>query len=173
MNIIRQGRNYGWPHVTYGSEYGEWHWPLSVNQNRHDGYALPAFVWNRSIGVSNLIRVQGFLPEWEGDLLVSSLTQKSLHRIRYRDGRVVFDESIFVGSRIRDLDQLRDGTIVLWTDDTSIIEVKPIKAPTPLKGHGEYVLGGTTQQQPIISSGSCQECHRVKPEFAAINMRER
>jgi hypothetical protein len=127
LNIIRQDMNYGWPYVTYGAQYGERRWPLSKSQNRHDGYARPVFAWIPSMPASNLIQIKGFLPEWEGDILVSSLGKKALHRIRYRDGRVIFDEAIRIGHRIRDLDQLADGTIIMWTDDASLIELRPIE----------------------------------------------
>jgi len=123
LNIIRQNENYGWPSVTYGSHYGGQRWPLSEYQNRHDEYARPIFAWIPAIGVSNVIQVTGFLPEWDGDLLVSSLKHKTLHRIRYRDERIIFDEAIRIGLRIRDLDQMSDGTIVLWTDETLLVEI--------------------------------------------------
>jgi hypothetical protein len=128
LNIIREGENYGWPLVTYGTRYDGWDWPLSRTQNRHNGYERPVFVWMPSIAVSNLIEVRGFLPEWEGDLLVATLGNKSLHRLRYRDSRVIFDEVIRTGYRIRDLDQSVDGSIILWTDDGQVVRLEPLTA---------------------------------------------
>jgi glucose/arabinose dehydrogenase len=59
INIVREGANYGWPYVTYCTEYG-WrplrNWPLNPVQGRHDGYERPAFVFVPSIGISNLIQ---------------------------------------------------------------------------------------------------------------------
>ena len=138
LNLIYQDANYGWPLVTYGSQYGARTWPLSDNQNRHDGFVYPVYAWVPSIGVSNLIQISGFLPEWDGDLLVASLRQKSLHRMRYRDGRMIFDETIRIGARIRDLDQLSDGTIVLWSDSTALIEIRPKRSTPRIPGAKDY-----------------------------------
>ena len=86
--------NYGWPYVTYGTDYGQKTSRWSKFQGRHDGYNRPVFAWVPSIATSNLIQVEGFSPEWDGDLLVSSLKQRSLYRIRYRENRVIFVEPI-------------------------------------------------------------------------------
>ena len=55
LNRIEEGANFGWPYVTLGTEYNQFGWPLSTTQGRHQGYDLPVFAWNPSIGVSNLI----------------------------------------------------------------------------------------------------------------------
>jgi len=41
LNLIVRGANYGWPLVTYGTDYGSAAWPLSHVQGRHDGYQQP------------------------------------------------------------------------------------------------------------------------------------
>ena len=37
LNMIMQGANYGWPLVTYGTEYGDKIWPLNSSQGQHEG----------------------------------------------------------------------------------------------------------------------------------------
>ena len=130
---------------------------------------FPIWTWVPSIAISNIIQVEGFLPEWNGDLLVSSLTQKTLHRIRYREGRAIFDEPIYIGSSIRDLDQLADGTIVLWTDKASIVELKPIEMAMPSIEEMVSTLRGTKKQEALGTIESCQECHSVSPVGVAEN----
>lgn len=169
LNIILQDENYGWPFVTYGSEYGFRPWPFSVAQNRHDGYARPIYAWVPSIGVSNLIQVKRFAPEWDGDLLVSSLKQNTLHRLRYKDGRIIFDEPINVRSRIRDIDQLMDGTIVLWTDDASIIEMRRVESAMPKVDNVVTSLQGPKRQQALDTIETCQRCHDDAPGGEAEN----
>ena len=71
LNLIRVGKDYGWPNVTLGTDYFRHAWPLSPRQGRHDGYEEPIYAWIPSIGVSNLIEVSNFSPEWNGDLLVA------------------------------------------------------------------------------------------------------
>ncbi len=100
---------------------------------------------------------------------MSSLAQKTLHRIRYRDGRVIFDEPIRIGLRIRDLDQLADGTIVLWADDTSIVELKPIALAVPNIEDIVSTLRGSKRQEALGTIASCQECHSVSPLGVAEN----
>ena len=104
LNLIIQGANYGWPLVTYGTDYGAVAWVLSHDQGQHEGYDKPVFAWVPSIGVSNLVRLQGVgFPLWKDDLLVGSLHGKSLFRIRLDNHRVVFAEPIEIGERVRDL----------------------------------------------------------------------
>jgi cytochrome c2 len=63
----------------------------------------------------------GQFEHWQGDLLVSSLKRQTLHRLRFDDGRVMYEEAIEIGHRIRDLLTLDSGEIVLVTDDHKII----------------------------------------------------
>jgi cytochrome c2 len=163
LNLINRDSNYGWPRVTYGAQYGRSRWPLSETQNSDDGYARPVYAWLPSIGISNLIQVRDFVPEWSGDLLVSSLGQKSLHRLRVRDGRVIFDEPVSVGVRIRDIDQLENGNVVLWGDDTSIIELSPTETIAPDIEKIVSILPELKRQQASGTIESCQQCHGVSP----------
>ena len=87
---------------------------------RHGGYQAPIFAWVPSVAVSSLLQVQRFDRRWDGDLLVASLKAQSLFRLRLHRGSVLYSEPIWIGQRIRDIAQLQDGTIVLWTDDTEL-----------------------------------------------------
>jgi cytochrome c2 len=167
LNLIEQGANYGWPYVTYGTEYGMTRWPLSVTQGRHDGFTLPVFAWVPSIGVSNLIQIRGFLPEWDGDLLVGSMVEQTLFRMHYRQGRVILVEPIRIGERIRDLDQLENGNIVLWLDDTSIVEMTPVKTDVHAMEAMVRVLDEPARKQATSAIQSCWECHSASSAGAS------
>ena len=123
LNSIVQGANYGWPNVSLGTEYASYDFAGNVRTGDHSGYTLPLFSWLPSIAVSNLIEIQGFDSRWDGDILVGSLKALSLFRLRLDRGRVLYSEPIWIGQRIRDLAQLKDGTIVLWTDDAQLMFV--------------------------------------------------
>src|SRR5690606_31517507 len=41
LNLLLAQANYGWPRVTYGSDYGSTAWPLSQDQGRHSGFQQP------------------------------------------------------------------------------------------------------------------------------------
>ena len=145
LNRIVLGANYGWPHVTYGTQYGSYVWPLSDQQGRHDGYTGSVYAWVPAIGISNLIGIEkdGF-PAWKGDLLVASLVGESLYRVRIREGRVVFAEPIAIGKRIRDVIEGPDGRIVLWTDDASLVSLEPASE----SNNGE-----------LLYASRCASCH--------------
>jgi cytochrome c2 len=121
LNLIAEGANYGWPSVTLGTEYGAYSWRNSSRVGEHTGYQAPMFAWVPSVGLSNLIQVSGFNARWDGDLLVGTLKATSLFRIRLDKTRVLYVEPIWIGQRIRDIAQMADGTIVLWTDDTQLL----------------------------------------------------
>ena len=163
LNLIEQGANYGWPYATYGTQYGMTSWPLSKIPGRHDGYKQPVYAWVPSIGVSSLIQVHGFLPEWDGDLLVASLNRQTLFRLRYQENRVIVAEPIRIGSRIRDLDQLENGNIVLWLDDTSIVEMSPVKIGAPDIESIVSGLNGPAREQATNALQSCRQCHSASP----------
>ena len=126
LNRIVEGRNYGWPRVSYGTDYGRRSWPANPLQGRHEGYERPAFVFLPSIAVSNLVQARGGrLPLWDGDLLLGTLKGLALERVRLEDGHVQFVEPIPVGYRVRDLVIGGDGRIVLWTDERALVIVEP------------------------------------------------
>ncbi|MGO9633195.1 MAG: PQQ-dependent sugar dehydrogenase [Steroidobacteraceae bacterium] len=148
LNLLKQGLNYGWPLVTYGTDYGTFAWPLNPKQGDHLGFEAPFFAWVPSIAVSDLIGVEKDLfPVWKGDLLVSSLNFKRLYRVRIRNDRVAYEEPIEIGMRIRDITEGSDGRIVLWADDDdAIISIRP------LTGSGGEIAFAT----------SCSGCHKVE-----------
>jgi hypothetical protein len=120
LNLILQGKNYGWPIETYGAHYGTYDWPSHAKSAQP--FEKPVLAWVPSIGISNLIEIENFHPAWNGDLLVESLKAQSLFRLRRGgDGRVVYSEPIPLGQRLRDIAALPDGSLVLWTDSAQLM----------------------------------------------------
>jgi cytochrome c2 len=149
LNRLIRGANYGWPYATFGTDYGSLSWPLNKPELEQLGYEAPVFAWLPSIGVSNLLRVeQGLFSRWRGDLLVASLRAETLFRTHIRDGRVVYLEPITIGSRIRDLIEGPDGRIVLWTDEGTLVSLRPKQGAT---GEGLFAekCGGCHQSEAI------------------------
>jgi cytochrome c2 len=156
LNLIREGGNYGWPLVSYGTEYGTHGWPLSVRPGSHDGFLEPYFSWVPSIGVSGLLEMtsQPF-ENWRGDLLVYSLRAEAFHRLRARDGRTVMVEHIPFGERIREVIQGHAGELVVWADGRNIHFVEPLAAGDPVSGQSIYRI--------------CAACHvAARPGAVAI-----
>ncbi len=130
LNLVEEGGNYGWPIATYGVDYGTHVWPLTEVPGSHDrpGVTQPFHTWTPAIGISNLHEVDSPSFEyWRGDLLIGSLTDRSLWRVRIRDQRVVVAEPIPIGERVRDIVPGHRGEFVLWTDAESIMFVEPLQ----------------------------------------------
>ena len=155
LNLLAQDKNFGYPKVSYGTQYEQMVWPLAKKQGRHDGYDQPAFAWTPSIGISQLIELQrGGFEHWQGDLIASSLAAQSLFRIRVDGDRVIFVEPISIGHRIRDIAEANDGTIVLKTDDDFLIYVAALGAAT----------AKTPVERGAVIGATCQACHSVSPD---------
>ena len=126
LNRLVQGKDYGYPHVTYGTKYKSMIWPGNPQQGRHEGYEKPTYAWVPSIGISQLIVIErSAFPFWKGDLMVSSLIGQTLYRVRIEDGRATYAEPIPIGHRIRDIAETADGSIVLKTDDNFLVYLSP------------------------------------------------
>jgi len=163
LNIIEPGGNYGWPLVTYGTHYGSTSWPISHSQGRHQRFAAPVFAWVPSVATSSVMEVQDFAAEWDGDLLVGSLEQQALFRLRHRDGAVLLAEPIKTGVRVRDLDQFADGTIVLFADDGRLVKVSVDRTEREDTAWLSEDLSETARQAAMAAVADCQECHSVLP----------
>lgn len=119
LNIIRPGKNYGWPIVTYGREYstGE---PIGDPAEEHPEVVLPLVHWSPdSIAPSGMAFYTGSeFPGWRGDLFLGALAGTHLRRLELADGEVV-EQELFLedrGWRIRDVAEGPDGLIYILTD---------------------------------------------------------
>ncbi len=156
LNLVEKGGHYGWPYVTYGTDYGSFSWPLSDQQGRHHGYTYPTYSWLPSIAPSNIDELV-FPQEWKGDIMISSLSTQSLLRVRIVGGSVKFVESIFIGQRPRDFIQLPTGELVIFTDNQSIVELTPPSRKPKVAGGGQH----TPKAELSPAVRSCIECHGV------------
>jgi cytochrome c2 len=147
LNQLERGKNYGWPYATDGTDYGSFSLPLKKPEAER-GYQTPVFAWVPSIAISNLLAVERELfSQWHGDLLIASLKAQTLFRARVRDGHIAYIEPIVIGSRIRDLIEGHDGRIILWTDDDTLISLRPKEGTT---GEGLF-------------AEKCSGCHQAAP----------
>jgi hypothetical protein len=148
LNLLKPGVNYGWPLVTYGTDYGTLTWPLNPTQTEFPAFESPVFSWLPDIGVNDLIGVErNLFPVWHDDLLVASLVGQTLFRLRIRNDHVVYAEPIKINNkRIRDISEATDGRIILWEDDDNTIV-----ALSPLTGSSGEALFAT----------NCGGCHKV------------
>ena len=163
LNLIERGRNFGWPEATYGTRYNRMPWPGSSAYGRHDGFDLPIFSWVPSVAISSLALIEGMHPAWDGDLIAGSLAGRALHRLRIREGRVIFAETIPVGTRIRAVEMMGDGRLALWTDDNTAILLEPIEQGLIFQQIEAMVadldLPEATRKRVWEQVSACAECH--------------
>jgi len=147
LNRIEVGGNYGWPFATYGVQYGRNVWPLSTQPGFHDGYLEPVYAWVPSIGVSNLVGVEADLFEiWRGDLLVTSLRDRGLWRMRIRNNGLVVNERIHLDVRMRDIIEGNRGEIVVWSDENpQLVFLRP----------------SAKRSTPLAAFAMCKGCHKI------------
>jgi glucose/arabinose dehydrogenase len=137
INILKPGRNYGWPLVSLGRTYpGPWQ-SKEAQQPTHAGFEPPVIYWMPSISVSGLTFYTGDkLPKWKGDLFVGGLRYGEipgtgrLHRILLNEKmEELRREELLVDlhQRIRDVKQGPDGLLYVATDEVhgAILRIEP------------------------------------------------
>jgi hypothetical protein len=130
VNVMRAGRNYGWPVITYGVNYGL---GTAIGEgNAKAGLEQPLKVWVPSIGPSGMAFVDSpRFPAWQGNLLVGALRGQMLVRLELRDETVAREERLLEGElgRIRDVRSAPDGFIYLLTDNAerSLVRLEPVE----------------------------------------------
>jgi glucose/arabinose dehydrogenase len=137
INIIRPGRNYGWPHVSLGRDYaGPWQ---AGDRPTHEGFEPPVVYWMPAIAVSGMVFYTGdALPKWKGNILVGALRTGEIPGTGHLE-RILFNknmeelrrESLLVDlrQRIRDVRQGPDGLIYVATDEKAgaVMRIEPVE----------------------------------------------
>ncbi len=119
INITLAGKNYGWPVITYGENYGGG--AIGQGLTAQSGLEQPLHHWTPSIAPSGMAFVtsERYGTAWQGSLLVGSLKFRYLARLELNGTRVVKEDKLLpdLRQRIRDVRQGPDGFIYLLTDE--------------------------------------------------------
>lgn len=114
INVIRRGRNYGWPVVSNGSHYDDS--PIPDHPTRPE-FEAPMHSWNPSISPSGLLFYAGQrFAGWRGNVLMGGLSSQALIRLTVDGNRVTGEERISLRMRIRDVIEAPDGAVLLLVD---------------------------------------------------------
>jgi aldose sugar dehydrogenase len=140
INVLKAGRNYGWPLVSLGRTYPG-PWQAKKNEPTHEGFEPPVVYWMPAISVSSLTFYTGDkLAKWTGDLFVGGLRTGEVPGTGRLD-RVLFNdkmeelrrESLLADlhQRIRDVKQGPDGLLYVATDEPqgAILRIEPGQKP--------------------------------------------
>jgi aldose sugar dehydrogenase len=116
INIARVGRNYGWPVITYGENYGGG--KIGDGITTKDGLEQPLHYWVPSIAPSGMTLLSSvrYGKAWQGNLFVGSLKFNYLARLELAGKKVTREHKIEVGQRVRDVRQGPDGLLYVLTD---------------------------------------------------------
>ena len=109
LNRIEGGRNYGWPVISYGEDYGG---GQIGEGSAKDGMEQPVHYWVPSIAPSGLMIYQGDLfPAWKGDLFTGSLNSDFISRLDPDTGHAEERIASAETGRVRDIVEAPDGSI--------------------------------------------------------------
>jgi aldose sugar dehydrogenase len=129
INRILPGRNYGWPLVSRGQEYGT---TQPVGASSLPGMEDPLWVWETidgrpwtggfksSIAPSGMAFYSGTaVPQWRGSLFVAALAGQAVWRLTLDGNTITGQERLLAsrGERMRDVKVGPDGALYLLVDD--------------------------------------------------------
>lgn len=124
INIIRSGKNYGWPLITYGINYDN---STITDDTDLPGMEQPLHYWVPSIAPSGMAFINSDrYPAWKGNLLVGSLKFKYLDLVSLDNGKVINEEKLMEGmGRVRTIKVGPDGYIYVSVEQVGIVRLIP------------------------------------------------
>jgi glucose/arabinose dehydrogenase len=114
LNLIKANTNYGWPEVTFGTNYNGT--PITTDTVRV-GMESPLTYWVPSIAPSGMTFIVNGQPNNEADILIGALAGTHLHWLKLRDNKKIASSRSLSGyARFRDVRQAPDGKIYAMTE---------------------------------------------------------
>jgi len=123
IDIVKPGRDYGWPNVSYGKQYdarqadGRKNVHVGTGLTSMEGVEEPRYFWVPSIAPSGMMFYTGNLfPAWKGNLFVGAMAGRHLVRLVLAGDKVVGEEKLLTGRdwRIREVKQGPDDAIYIF-----------------------------------------------------------
>ncbi len=124
LNRIEAGKNYGWPTITYGIEYGGNKIGSAIQQK--PGLEQPVYYWDPVISPSGITFYNGKeIAEWKNNLFISSLSGTHICRLVIENNKVTGEERLLSGEnqRFRDITQGVDGALYAVTDQGKLYRI--------------------------------------------------
>jgi glucose/arabinose dehydrogenase len=128
LNLVKPGRNYGWPVITYGVEYSGATIGDGITQK--EGMEQPVKYYKPSIGPSGLAIYNGDrFPAWKGNFFTGALALTHLNRLVVSDGKIVKEERLLSDRkwRVRNVVQGPDGYLYIGVDGGMVLRIRPAR----------------------------------------------
>jgi glucose/arabinose dehydrogenase len=128
INVPQAGRNYGWPVITFGENYGGG--KIGEGISERQGMEQPLHQWTPSIAPSGMafLTSDRYGAGWRGNLFVGALKFRYLSRLEVAGGKVVREHRLLPDiGRVRDVRQGPDGLLYILTDERNgkLVRVVP------------------------------------------------
>lgn len=116
LNIIKPGKNYGWPIITYGIEYGGGKIGDAIQQKA--GMEQPVYYWDPVLSPGGMAFYRGnAIPEWKNNLFICGLSSGHIARLVIVNNKVAGEERLLAdkAERFRDV-TYHNGMLYAVTD---------------------------------------------------------
>ncbi len=126
INIVKPGRNYGWPVISFGINYNG---TIFTNDTARAGMEQPLSYYVPSIAPCGMAFITGNrYGDWENSLLIGSLRFEYLERCIIEDNKVVGHERLLEGiGRVREVKVSPDGYIHVGVENPGrILKLIPL-----------------------------------------------
>jgi glucose/arabinose dehydrogenase len=123
LNLVKAGKNYGWPTITYGIEYSGSKIGDSIQQK--EGMEQPVYYWDPVVSPSGMVFYTGdAIPEWKNNLFIATLSGLHIARLVIENNKVVGEERLLEDKkeRFRDVAQL-NGVLYAVTDGGNMYRI--------------------------------------------------
>ena len=123
LNIIKAGKNYGWPVITYGIEYSGEKIGEAIQQKA--GMEQPVYYWDPVISPGGITFYKGnAIPEWKNNLFIGGLSSQHIIRLVIVNNKVVGEERLLAdkNERFRDV-AYYNGMLYAVTDNGNLYRI--------------------------------------------------
>jgi glucose/arabinose dehydrogenase len=125
VNLIKPGKNYGWPTITYGIEYSGG--KVGDAKTQQDGLEQPVYYWDPVVSPSGMTFYSGDnMPEWKNNLFIAALNKPHIVRLVIKDNKVTGEERLLEkeSQRFRDITVGKDGALYAVTDAGKMYRIR-------------------------------------------------
>ena len=123
LNLVKAGKDYGWPTISYGIEYSGEKVLEGIQQKA--GMEQPVYYWDPVVSPSGISFYKGnAIPEWNNNLFVACLSGLHVDRLIIKNNKVVGEERLLSdkNDRFRDI-TYANGMLFTITDGGDVYRI--------------------------------------------------